>query len=60
MSGTGNNHPERSDLNPGRQATIDFPYLQILIFNMCISFGISIEVRKLLRGHEEELSKEGR
>lgn len=51
MSGTGNSRSERSDL-----ATIDFPYLQILIFNL----GISTEVRKLLRGHEEELSKEGR
>jgi hypothetical protein len=27
---------------------------------MCVSFGILIEVRKLLRGHVEEFSVEGR
>lgn len=56
---SGNTH---SNMGPERQMSLLYLFVDIILVSsgMCLSFGISIEVMKLLIDHRGELSREGR
>jgi hypothetical protein len=65
MDGSGSSHSEEANPEPDRQTSHMSSCLWMSALNLqsCASFGmfgITLEPRKLLRGHEEGTSKEGR
>lgn len=58
MNRTKNNHSEIGSPDPERQMSCFLPFVDVRFqpSNTCVSFGMTIEVMKLLRSHREGLS----
>lgn len=54
-----NNHAESHNPEPEREKIyfLSFSHVSFESFDTSVAFEIPIEVRKLLRGHEDEISR---